>query len=211
MPLLIAAALGVALVSVDTGATAGADDAAAVKAAFKTYQAALLKKDGARAAAGVDRGTIDYFQRMRDLAVAGKASELQKAPIMDKLMVVRIRHQVPAAEVKRMNGAGLFAYGVVQGWIGKEVANVEVGAIEVKGDRASAALMVGNKVSPTRMGLRREAGAWRVDLTSVFATANTGFKKAQEESGMSEDNFIFKIVETLSGEPVPPTIWNPPK
>jgi hypothetical protein len=37
-----------------------ADDPAAVKAVFKAYQKALLKRDGAAAAAVVDRGTVDY-------------------------------------------------------------------------------------------------------------------------------------------------------
>jgi hypothetical protein len=110
-----------------------------------------------------------------------------------------------------MNSSGLFVYSVVHGLIGKDVTSADLGMIEVKGDRASGVLSAGGKTLPTRMELKREAGAWRIDLVSLFPPVNAALKKAREESGLSENDFILKFAETISGKPVPGTIWNPPR
>src|SRR6478672_3779017 len=98
MIILLAAAL--ALSTPDAG-TAHADEAA-VLSAFKAYQTALLNKDGTRCVTLVDSGTIKYYQRMRDLAVSGRAAEVKKLDLMDKVVVVRMRHEVSLAALKKM-------------------------------------------------------------------------------------------------------------
>jgi hypothetical protein len=209
MVLLVAAAL--MLSTPEAGAPKAHGQEAAILSAFKAYQAALLKKDGPRCATLVDRATIDYYQRMRDLAVKGSAADVRKLGLMDKLVVVRMRHQVPIAQLKPMDGAGALAYAVVQGWIGDKVAGAEFGAIEVDGATASGAFMVDGHPTPTRMQLHREKGAWRISLVSVFPASNFLFGKMQRESGLSEDDFVIATVGKLAGKPVPDTIWNPPR
>jgi hypothetical protein len=211
MILLVAAAL--ALGSPDGGAVpkATSPERAAIQSAFKAYQAALLEKNGGRCAALVDSATITYYQRMRDLAVTGRAAEIRKLGLLDKVMIVRVRHQVPLAELKGMDGRGMFAYAVSQGWIGDKVAKAQIGAIDVNGDLASGAFMVDGQPTPTRIGLRFERGAWRIDVLSLFPAATFLFRQRQKESGMSEDYFVLAAVGALVGKPVPPTIWDPPK
>jgi hypothetical protein len=210
-PRIAAAVAALALASSAAAARAGGDDAKAVKSTFKAYQNALLKKDGPGAAAVVDRGTIAYYQRVRDLAVSGKPDEVKKLPILDKLMVVRMRHQVPLAQLKAMDGKAALAFGVSQGWVGDNVAKVEAGPVEVTGDRATVTFMVGGKPTPVKLALQREGGAWRIDLVSLFALSSGAFKNRQAESGKSEDDFVLELVGQLAAKPVPATIWNPPR
>src|SRR5262245_51308076 len=188
MVLLVAAAL--LLSPPDAGAgVAPVEDA--VLSTFKAYQAALLKKDGARCVALVDGATIDYYQRMRDLAVMGRASDIKKLSLMDKVVVIRMRHQMPLAQLKRMDGAGALAYGLAEGWTASKVAHAVPGAIEINGDTASGAFLVDGRPTSTRMGLRHERGAWRISLLSVFHASNFLFSKMQKESGLSEDDFVI--------------------
>jgi hypothetical protein len=201
--------LALAIASPAAAAAAGGD-VKAVKATFKTYQSALLKRNGTGAAAVMNRGTIAYYQRMRDLAVAGKPDEVKKLPLLDKLMVVRMRHQVALAQLKAMDGKAAFGYGVSQGWVGDSVAKVGAGPIEITGDRASLTFMVGGEPTPAKLALDREDGAWRIDLLSLFELSGAGFKNLHAESGKSEDDFILELVQKVSGKPVPATIWNPP-
>jgi hypothetical protein len=207
----IAAVVVALAIALPAAAAPAGDDAKAVKSTFKAYQTALVKRDGAGAAAVVDRGTIAYYQRVRDLAVAGKADEVKKLPLLDKLMVVRMRHQVPLAQLKAMDGKAAFAFGVSQGWVGDNVAKVGAGPVEIKGDRASLTFMVGGEPTPAKLGFQREGNAWRVDLVSLFQLSGAGFKKHQEESEKSEDDFILELIGQLAGKPVPATIWNPPR
>jgi hypothetical protein len=209
MRVLVAAAVAFSIAA-PARAIAG-DDVGAVKAAFKSYQSALLEKNGARCVAVVDRGTVDYYQRMHDLAVGGKADDVKKLAILDKLMVLRMRHQIPLADLKRMDGRAMLAHGVTQGWVGSNVAKVEPGAVEITGDRASLVFVVDGKPTPVKIGLRREGGAWRIDLLSLFQLSGGAFRERQKKSGQSEDDFVVSLVEQLVGKPVPPTIWNPPR
>jgi len=202
--------LALAVASPIAAAPAGGD-VKAVKATFKTYQSALLKRNGAGAAAVMNRGTITYYQRMRDLAVAGKPDEVKKLPLLDKLMVLRMRHQIPLAQLQAMDGKAAFGHGVSQGWVGDSVAKVGAGPVEITGDRASLTFMVGGKPTPAKLALDREDGAWRIDLVSLFELSGAGFKNLHAESGKSEDEFILELVQQVSGKPVPATIWNPPR
>jgi len=209
--MLVAAALALTP-SPDAGARApNAEATAAVLSAFKAYQAALLRKDGPACARLVDSATLAYYQRMRDLALTGGAAEIKKLPMLDKVMIVRMRHQVPVAEIKQMDGGRMLGYGVSQGWIGDKGAQAVFGDIDVNGDVASGAFMIDGKPTSTRMGLRNERGAWRINLLSVFPASNFLFKKLQKESGKPEDDFVLSLVGTLAGTPVPDTIWNPRK
>ena len=191
--------------------TAAVDEQGAVKATFKAYQTALVERDGAGAAAIVDRGTIDYYQRMRDLAVSGKAEQVKRLALLDKLMVVRMRHQIPLTKLKAMDGKAALAFGVTQGWIGSDVAKVEAGPVEVDGARASVAFVVDGKPTPLKLGMWRENGVWRVDLISLFRISGAAFRQRQQESGKSEDDFVRMLVGQLAGKPVRATIFNPPK
>jgi hypothetical protein len=183
---------------------------AAVVGALALALPAAAARDGAGAAAVVDRGTIAYYQRMRDLAVAGKADDVKKLPLLDKLMVLRMRHQIPLAQLKAMDGKGAFAFGVSQGWVGDNVAKMGAGPVEITGDRATVTFLVGGKPTPAKLALQREGNAWRIDIVSLFQLSGEAFRKLQQESEKSEDAFMFELLEQISGKPVPATIWNPP-
>ena len=111
--LLLVAALGLT-VAPDAGAR---DGEAPVTAAFKAYQAALLAKDGPRAAATLARPTIAYYQRMRDVALSGKAAEIKKLTVGDKLTILRLRVEFSAAELNASTGrASLPTASSTAGW-----------------------------------------------------------------------------------------------
>ena len=71
--------------------------------------------------------------------------------------------------------------------------------------------MIQGKTTPFKLSLRREQGAWRVDLRSLFKMAEGAFSMMQKDSGKNGDDFIVELLEQVSGGPVPPTIWDPPR
>ena len=55
----------------------------------------------------------------------------------------------------------------------------------------------------------KEDGAWKVDLTSIFPITDGALKKVVANSGLSEDEFIFKALEMVSGDAVADDIKEP--
>jgi hypothetical protein len=208
---LLAVAAAAAPPAAAAAAAAAVDDDAAAVRSVEAYQAALVKRDGPAAAALVDRGTVDYYQRMRDLAVSGPAHMIKPLGLLDKLMVIRMRHQIPLAKLKVMDGRTALAFAVTQGWVGDDVAKVEAGAVAITGARASVSFVVGGQPTPIKLGLWRENTGWRIDLVSLFRMSEAVFRQQQQTSGKSEDDFVLMLVRRLSHKPVRATIWNPPR
>lgn len=180
--------------------------------AFQRYREALLAKDGPAAAAAVDRETLAYYARMRDLALAGDAGTIRRLPVVDKLIVVRLRHEVGRATVERMDGAGLFAFGVERGWIDPaSVRNAVVGSIRVDGDSATGEMKIDGRTAPPSVAWRfkREGGSWRFCLMPLVKLAEPSFRKVVEQSGLDENVFVLAVVGKVSGRPVPDGIWAP--
>jgi hypothetical protein len=185
---------------------------AAVREAYDRYAKALLAKDGRAAAAAVDRATIAYYGRVRDLALDGDATTVRKAPAVDKIVILRLRHQVGREAVERMDGAGVLAFGVENGWIDAgSVRNAKLGAVRVEGDSASGDLEVGGRVAPREFAwqFRREDGAWRISLVPTLRNAEPVLRQAAKQSGLDEDDFVLAVLEKVSDRPVPATIWDP--
>jgi hypothetical protein len=94
--------------------------------------------------------------------------------------------------------------------VGEKVPHFDAGTVEITGERASVAFVIGGEETPVKLGLWRENGAWRVDLVSLFRLSNTAMREQQQESGKSEDDYVLMLVRQVSRKPVRATIWNPP-
>jgi hypothetical protein len=48
---------------------------------------------------------------------------------------------------------------------------------------------------------------WTLDLTSLFPLSNTAFRNLIEESGENENEFLFSVLESLTGKRPGAEIW----
>ncbi len=63
--------------------------------------------------------------------------------------------------------------------------------------------------TPLKYTFHREDGRWGLDLTAIMAPADQAFKMMIEQSGGTEDGFVISILESVSGEKVPDSVWEP--
>ncbi len=186
------------------------EEATAVRASFDGYKQAILDQAGEKSVGFVDRNTLAYYQKMRDLALRGDRETIRALSTVDKLFVLSIRHRISSEEVELMTGESLFVYAVNQGWIGKaSVINNEVGDITVSGTHATGVHVSGRKASPFKWVFQMENGKWKLDLTSIMPAADQAFKQVIRQSGLHEDEFLITIIESVSGEKVADTVWDP--
>ncbi|HVR30272.1 MAG TPA: hypothetical protein VMS86_12150, partial [Thermoanaerobaculia bacterium] len=210
-------ALGRFLVAVIAVAgPAQADDAAAVRDLFTRYKTALLTADGATASRLVDRETFAYFEEIKDLALSGDEESVRGRPFVDRLLIVTMRHELPAAELGDMDLEGLLEHAIDAGWIGKaSIAQLGIGEVTVDGQEASAVAVTGGQTpadAALSEGLRyrfvRENGEWRFGFRSLVESINQVIAQLTAQMGTDQDALIFVLVEQLSGRKVLPEVWS---
>jgi hypothetical protein len=199
-------------------ARAQVDDASAVRDLFNRYKAALLAGDGATAARLVDRETFAYFEEIKSLTLTGGEEDVRKRPFVERLLIVTMRHELPAAELEGMAVEGLLEHAIDAGWIGKQsIMGLGIGEVTVDGDQATAVAITPGQTPADQVASElqyrfiRENGEWRFGFRSLVASINQMIAQLTAQMGTDQDALIFVLVEQLSGRKVLPEVWSLPQ
>ena len=186
------------------------DETAQVLAAFDNYRNAIIAQKGAEAVKLVDQNTVDYYASMKALAMEAMRDDVEDLQVVDKMMVLMLRHRIDHELLTSMSPQEIFIYAIDSGWTAKEtVSNLELGEISIRGDHATAHHLQNGKASSLVWGFNKEEGAWKIDLTSIMPIANLGFEKIISESGMDENDVLFSVIGSVSEDPITEEIWEP--
>ncbi len=182
-----------------------------VRDAFLDYREALLSQDGAEAAQYLSTESLEYYERLGRHALYSNKRELHRLRAVDLLTVVMLRHMVPANRLAKMSGSEIVGFAVDRGIVGdKSVAVQEPGEITVSTDRAVVEVLTSGEPGPS-LTFRLEGGTWKLDFTDVLAAADLAFQQLVKKTGLTEDQFILQMAESVSGKSISNKIWNPPK
>ncbi|HYH18939.1 MAG TPA: hypothetical protein VD995_10015 [Azospirillum sp.] len=172
-----------------------------VAAVFEQARTALQQGRGAAVVPLLSRATLDKLEAVRRAAKAGDRTSLERLGTGEKFAALGLRRHVPPAELRRLEVGGLADHALRQGWLGPNVIQQStLGPVRVKGDRASALLMVDNKPALVPADFVREAGGWRIDLTSVFNFGGQMLKGFAAMSGKSEEAYIGDLLDKLGAQ-----------
>jgi len=104
----------------------------------------------------------------------------------------------------------LFIYSIDKGMIGKNsVMSLESGEVNIEGNFAQASIIANGQTAPQKFEFYKEEGVWKLDLTALFTMSIVAFQKMIEQSGMSEREFIFRTLESITGRQPSEKIWQP--
>lgn len=182
-----------------------------VRGTFLAYKEAILQQQGRSAVSLVNRATLQYYARMKLLALEGQEKEVRLLSPMNKIMVLSLRHRLAVGDLGKMTPEEVFAYAVNQGWIGKSsVLDSDIGQVQVFGRDASAEYVKSGKPTPLKYRFTKEEGKWRIDLTALMPVADQAMRMLIQKQGFDEDTFIISLIESVSGRKVLPSIWQPP-
>lgn len=181
-----------------------------VRRTFLAYKEAILQQRGQSAVSQVNKATLQYYARMKALAVDGLEKDVRQLRPMNKMMVLSLRHRVSADTLRAMTPEDVFIHGVNQGWIGKNsVLDSDIGQPRVFGNDASAEYVKGGKPTPLKYRFTKEDGRWKVDLTALTPIADQAMSMLIKQQGLDEDTFIVSLIESVSGKKVLSSIWQP--
>lgn len=181
-----------------------------VRKAFDDYKTAILNDKGQHAADRVDSRTIQYYGHILDLVRTADSATVHGLSIMDRLMVFSVRHRTPKADLLRFDGRALFVYAVESGMVGKNsVAGNTIGEVVVEGSFAKGQLVVNGEGAPFQFHFYKEEERWKLDITSLFSISTMAFQKMAADSGQEENDFLFTLLEMITGRKPGPEVWRP--
>lgn len=181
-----------------------------IKQSFANYKSGILNDKGAEAVEHVDSRTIRYYQDILESTKTADSTEVNDMSIMDKLMVFSIRHRTSREDILKFDGKQLLVYAIQEGMVGKNsVANNAIGDVELDDSFAKGQLVANGTPAPMYFHFYKEQGDWKIDLTSIFPIANQAFQKMADESGQAENDFLFMLLEMITGNKPTQTIWEP--
>lgn len=168
--------------AVVTPAEADDDAAAAIRAMFEAYRAALLAADGAAAADLVTPGTITWYGTLADIALDADADELLTGlPLSEAMSALSLRARLGDELLNVGDGRELFEIGVDRELVGSDLTSLQLDDLEIDGDVAFA------RVEGRRL-LRFERGpqGWQMDL-AYFTSEVLDANEAEFVAGLTGD------------------------
>lgn len=185
-------------------------DQQVVRENFNAYKYALLNDLGSDASDLVSARTIHYYEQLLALALTGDEKALKNLPGFDRMVVLSMRHNIPAEELVAITAKELFAFGVQDEWITKQnIAPYELGDIGVFGNYATANIRRGENNTERYLEFRKENGVWRLNLTPLIDESKQQFALKLSQLQGDENQAIVDLIESMSGNKVSKTIWNP--
>jgi len=199
------------LIMLGASQAVSANDEEDILEVFEQYRVAILAANGEAAYDLVDKTTRDYYDRILDSVRYASEEESRSMSKLEKLFVLRSRHQISKDNLSSWDGESYFQHAVDSGWIDKgSVSTTEITDIEITGDAASSKLQQDEDVAPFGFEFNRESSGWKLNLISVFSLGEMTLDTIVKQSESKEDDVIVSIVESISGEKVNESIWTAP-
>lgn len=184
------------------------NETALVKASFDNYKKAILNEDGEEAIKYLDTRTTRYYADMLEKAKTADSATVDKLELLDKMMVFSLRHRTSKEDLLSFDEKSLLRYAIKQGMIGKSsVVNTTIGDINISDNSAKGEFVINDQKTPFFFHFYKEENVWKIDLTSILTIARLPLQKVLEESGESENEFIFTILEMSTGNKPTSAIW----
>ncbi|WP_342087330.1 hypothetical protein [Dyadobacter sp. OTU695] len=181
-----------------------------VKKTFDDYKSAILNDKGEEAVEQVDTKTIAYYGSILEKVKTADSLQVDKSSLMDKLIILIIRHRISKEEIMTTNGKQLLVTAIKMGMVGKSsVMNNEVGAVKVNGNFASGELLVRGQKTPLAFEFHKESGVWKLDLTALFPAGEAAFRQMVKQSGEPENEYLLSLIEMTSGKEPGADVWVP--
>lgn len=177
---------------------------------FANYKTALHRHQGEEAVKYVDSRTIAYHDSIIHLAKTADSLRVDSLKVIDKLLVLSIRHRIPREEILAMDGTTFFIYGVQHNMISNyNIVNNSLGKIKIDDHFATADLLLDENKTPKDFHFHKEDDHWKIDLTSLHASTNSEFEVLIAERKQTENDYLFNLIEIVTRKRPGKEVWKP--
>jgi len=163
-----------------SGTTSGADNAAAVSAGYNGYAKAVTAKTGSAVVNSVSQASLNYMDRLRDLALTATVKDLDQESPVPQLTVLTMRATIDPAQLRKATPAQLITTAVQTGLITPPTAQ-GLKHIKVSGQVATAEVTMPGSSQKYPVYLHLENGQWKYDLSSLLGPAESALTGSKDK------------------------------
>ena len=181
-------------------------ETAKIQALYKAYETAVDKKDTKAILSMLSTSSKQYFDKVLLLAKKAKKTEVMQLPLSDKVAVLTLRHTTTDQELLAMNAQSFMMQSMDKGL--KKNINTQntLGPITIKGNTATAPLVVNGKPSPVAMTFVKEGTAWKYDYTALLNNMNQMMQMFAAQA--NNEAFLMQMLQGINGKKPDASIWN---
>ena len=179
---------------------------------FETYKKSIISGDSKLAISQLDKNSINYYQEILDISLRADSTQINQLEVLDKLIVLSVKHKVPKDQLIKMNGLELLNYSIDNGLIGNKnsINEIEIGEVDINGEIAYGQFIVKKQKTPLYFGFTYDQSQWRLDITSVFEPTGFAIRKLVDIQNKPVNDVILLMVESSTpGKKVSKDIWKP--
>ena len=176
---------------------------------FTAFKTAVMESNGEKAYEIVDKNTRDYYDRIYKVIMEYNQEQLKQLTLGEKLQVLTYRHRIPQQTLKKLSGKKLFIHIFNEGWSVDEVKVIYSDKVQIKGETASMSAKANGKKISLVYKFNKESDAWKMDLAAVNKNAEGYINATFKNTGLSEREFLFKVIGMSNGKPVSETVYRP--
>lgn len=181
-----------------------------VRKSFEKYKSSILNDKGEDAVEYVDSKTINYYSDILEVVITADSLKIEALSILDKVMVLAIRHRTENEQIMSFDGKSLLIYAIEEGMVGKNsVANNSIGEVIINEEFAKGQFIANGQETALYFHFYKENKLWKIDLTSIFPASIVAFENMISQSGKAENEFLFEVLEMMTGERPSSEIWEP--
>lgn len=188
---------------------AQSEDVVAIRQLFEKYKSAVLN-DQEAAVEFVDKRTIDYYTDILEKVKMADSVTVNGLSAVNKFSVLLIRQKIPKQEILSFDSKALLGATYKYGMNGKNnLVNTSLGEITINGNFASAEALRNEKRLSDFFHFYREEEHWKLNLTIFMPSGEQLIRQLIDQSGKSENEYLFSLIEMVSGKKATSQIWLP--
>ncbi|MBU1370348.1 MAG: hypothetical protein KJ754_16125 [Bacteroidetes bacterium] len=189
---------------------ANTGDEAKIQQTYKKYRSALLSNNGLSAWQEIDKRTQDYYHDIAKDCISLNRKDFDRLDLISKILILRIRLEYRAEQLKKMDGEDIFTVGVNKGWINKSsVQAIEHFSKVIVNQNMAQGFIEQNPNFPT-LYFTKEGIYWKISLWKHLEMGNMVLKQDIQNKKMSENEFLSIILGQLSKYKVDNQIFDGP-
>jgi hypothetical protein len=178
---------------------------------YNEYKTAVVTGDPQNVIGLVDSATLNRYKVILNGVKNADSLQLLSMPLIDRTIILTIRHIEPAEQIKILKDYDLLPYSIKHKMMNNlELTNDSKIAIIITENLAEANIGTDSNTDLSKLQFKREEGIWKMSLVSQFSQSEKIIKELIDNSGLKEGEFLMQLLENMSNKKPDAKIWHKP-